>query len=148
MSNQDIINAAYLYLDGISLRKIAEKLNFSHVTIHYNLTKTLKDLDYELWSNVNEKLYAKKIANSIDDENVIKRILIAYKLLIANNLTVKEIALSLNESEFTIYRDLTKRLSLLVQKYPDKFSIYMVNDVQRRLTEHSFDNLRKEGRHL
>ncbi len=142
MSYNDIINAAYLYLDGLSLREIATKLGFSHVTIKANLDKNLKDLNYELWCEVKEKKEEKLNSDTIDDVNVQKRILLASKLLLDYDKTVLEIAQELNSTEFTIYRDLTKRIVLLSNKYPNLISIDTVHLVKNKLNEHKLNNLK------
>ena len=65
------ITQANLYLEGKSLREIAEISGISHISVRYNLTKKLKEIDPAKYELVMEKINGNK-EKSIEDENVKK----------------------------------------------------------------------------
>ncbi len=140
MSTEEIVMAANLYLTGESFRSLAPIYKVSHVTIKNNFSNKLKDIDYDLWTQVMEAIENKKLEKSLDNPVVQKRILKAYQLLTEKDLTVVEIAKELNSTEFTIYRDLKNRLEALHKISSDVVTKEMLEKVQKILTTHSANN--------
>ncbi len=134
-----ILKQADLYLSGLSLREISKSSKQSHVTVRNNLTKRLKEVNIQKYYEVLDKIDSNKV-KSINDIVVIERVLKAYELLVNYDYNVKEIAEVLNSTEFTIYRDLTNRLVLLNNLYPDVISREMLERVALVLARHSMEN--------
>lgn len=135
-----VISQAKMYLGGgKSLREIAELTNQSHVTVKRNFDVRLKDYDLNLYLMVQEKLVENR-AETVEDEKISERVLAAYKLLVNENKTIIEIAEELGATEFIIYRDLTKRLSMMVKIAPQLVTVEMVENVKNVLRQHSLDN--------
>lgn len=145
MSDEELIQEkvkkqAEMYLSGLSLREIAANTEQSHVTIRRNLTVKLKDIDLKLYKQVMNKM-EENTPDSISKEEVVERVLAAYNKLILENKTVVEIADELDSTEFTIYRDLTKRLPALKAARPDLVDDKMLELTQEVLKRHSAINL-------
>ncbi len=134
-----ILKQADLYLSGLSLRDISKSSKQSHVTVRNNLTKRLKEVNIQKYYEVLDKIDSNKV-KSINDIVVVERVLKAYELLVNYDYNVKEIAEVLNSTEFTIYRDLTNRLVLLNNLYPDVISREMLERVALVLARHSMEN--------
>lgn len=134
-----ILKQADLYLSGLSLREISKSSKQSHVTVRNNLTKRLKEVNTQKYYEVLDKIDSNKV-KSINDIVVVERVLKAYELLVNYDYNVKEIAEVLNSTEFTIYRDLTNRLVLLNNLYPDVISREMLERVALVLARHSMEN--------
>ena len=133
---QYIINQADMYLSGMSYRQIAKEVGQSHVTVRTNIIERLRKINLEKYYKVLEKVEENK-EKTVNDSEVRKRILTSYKLLTEENKTIIEIANILGTTEFTIYRDLTKRLKELNEIAPDIVQSEMVKRVERILKEHS-----------
>lgn len=97
-----------------------------------------------------ERNYIDKLSNkrdnaptSIENPEVLTRILHAYRLLIEEGRNLTEIAGILNTVEFTIFCDLTKRLPLLNKIKPNLVTEEMVNNVKTALNleEEQKDNV-------
>lgn len=71
-------------------------------------------------------------ANSIDDEETTKRVLINAKLMLENNLTVETLAEATNTSYWTIYRDLVVRLPKIDEE--------LYNAIKVRLKQNSAES--------
>lgn len=135
-----VLSQAKMYLGGgKSLREIAKLTNQSHVTVKRNFDVRLKDINLTLYLKVQEKL-ADNREDTVEDEKISARVLTAYNLLVNENKTIIEIAEELGSTEFTIYRDLTKRLVLMVKIAPQLVTIEMVDNVKNVLRQHSLDN--------
>lgn len=133
------INQANLYLEGKSLREIAEISGISHISVGYNLTKKLKEIDLAKYELVMEKINGNK-EKSVEDENVRKRVLEAYQLLVTKNYTITEIAAKLSTTESIICRDLTYRLRQLNKIAPEIVTDEMVRKSLETLKNHSLVN--------
>lgn len=133
------ITQANLYLEGKSLREIAEISGISHISVGYNLTKKLKEIDLAKYELVMEKINGNK-EKSIEDENVRKRVLEAYQLLVTKNYTTSEIAAKLSTTESIICRDLTYRLKQLNKIAPEIVTDEMVRKSLETLKNHSLVN--------
>jgi len=135
--------AKYFVLTGKSTRQLADIFKVSNATIHYTLTNQLEKLceqdknkeHDELYAAVKEVLDKNKNNQSIEDSNVKKRTLTAARLLI-NGMTIEQVALDLNSSFYTIYRDLTVRLP----KIKD-VDITIVEAVKKVMSKNSDSNL-------
>lgn len=135
-----VLSQAKMYLGGgKSLREIAKLTNQSHVTVKRNFDVRLKDINLTLYLKVQEKL-ADNREDTVEDEKISARVLTAYNLFVNENKTIIEIAEELGSTEFTIYRDLTKRLVLMVKIAPQLVTIEMVDNVKNVLRQHSLDN--------
>ena len=140
---QYIINQADMYLSGMSYRQIAKEVGQSHVTVRTNIIERLRKIDLEKYYKVLEKV-EENTEKTVNDSEVRKQILTSYKLLTEENKTIIEIANILGTTEFTIYRDLTKRLKELNEIAPDIVQSEMVKRVERILKEpshHGYFNL-------
>lgn len=137
-----ILKQANMYLNGMSFREISKEVGISHVTVRNNVTKKIEDISPEIYQKVMEKV-AENSNTTIKDEMCRKRILEAYKLLTEENKTVAEIADALNTTEFTIYRDLTKRLKMLSEAAPQIVTKEMLTTAASTLQKHSSDNIIK-----
>ena len=135
------IEIANMYLDGMSTRRIADRLGgISHVTIHYHLVNKLKHYNPALAEEVKIQMKA-RIPKSIDEEEVQKRIFESFDLLINSDWTLDQIAAVMGVTINTTERDLTSRLDLFHRKYPEKVSEQMVMMASSRLTNHARRNL-------
>ncbi len=135
-----LINQANMYLNGMSFREIAREVGQSHVTIRDNITNKLKNMDPSLHS----KVQAKVVENSektIKDSEVRNRVLASYKLLVEENKTVAQIADALDVSENVTYRDLTSRLDMLHDAYPELVTSSMLRQTRIVLQKHSLSNI-------
>ncbi len=58
-----VIRIAYLMLEGKrTVREVAKMIGYSKSTVHHDITTRLKDLDYDLYTEVKDLLeYNKKI---------------------------------------------------------------------------------------
>ena len=135
-----LLNQADMYLSGMSYRQIAKVVGQSYVTVRDNITVKIKNIAPKKYEEVMKKIEENK-EKSIDDALVRERILEAYRLLVAENKTVIEIADILGTTEFTIYRDLTKRLKELNSIAPEIVSDEMLTKVASTLKKHSSDNI-------
>lgn len=133
------ITQANLYLEGKSLREIAEISGISHISVGYNLTKKLKEIDPAKYELVMKKINGNK-EKSVEDENVRKRVLEAYQLLVTKNYTISEIATKLSTTESIICRDLTYRLKQLNKIAPEIVTDEMVRKSLETLKNHSLVN--------
>ena len=113
-----LINQANMYLDGMSFREIAKEVGQSHVTVRDNITNKIKDVAPDVYWKVQEKIEANS-EKTIKDSDVRNRVLASYKLLVEENKTITEIATFLETTENVIYRDLTSRLGMLHEEYPE-----------------------------
>ena len=139
-----LVNIANMYLDGYSLREIAKKVNLSHVTIHKYLREKLVQYDPLLASEVMEEM-SKNTPKSIYNEEVTKRVLESYFMLVNDGKTLAEIAMAKNVSIMVTTRDLTKRLLMLHQIAPSVVTKQMVSRAAEVLSEHSLENLKLGG---
>ncbi len=135
-----LLNQADMYLSGMSYRQIAKVVGQSYVTVRNNITVKIKNIAPKKYEEVMKKIEENK-EKSIDDALVRERILEAYRLLVAENKTVIEIVDILGTTEFTIYRDLTKRLKELNSIAPEIVSDEMLTKVASTLKKHSSDNI-------
>lgn len=134
-----LLQAKLYYYEGKSLREIAELTGQSHVTVKRNFDVRLKDYSFDLYDKIQEKLLENQ-PDSIEDENVCKRILTAYHLLVAEDKTIDEIASILNSTYFIIYRDLTKRLQMINKISPKLVTEEMLANVELTFKRHSNEN--------
>ena len=86
-----------------------------------------------------EKINGNK-EKSVEDENVRKRVLEAYQLLVTKNYTISEIATKLSTTESIICRDLTYRLKQLNKIAPEIVTDEMVRKSLETLKNHSLVN--------
>ena len=135
----NIINIANHFLESeLSLRVFAKKYcDFSYVTLREKLLTVLPNANQDLYSKVITHLENRKSKNIKDDLEAKRRVLKATNLLLNDNFTVTEIALKLETTEMSIYRDLTRRLLELEEVSED-----IKKQVLLRLEEHSLQNLR------
>lgn len=139
MNDNVVVDIAYLYLSGMSLRNVAKHYNVSHITIRKKLLKKLPLIDRYLYSQVMDVMN-KNNSHIVKDEEVQKRILRSYSKLVEEDKTVKDIAKEENTSYFTIYRDLTTRLpkmSNIDKKTLEKMHTLVLNTLKK----HSASNL-------
>lgn len=135
-----VLRQAQMYLGGgKSLREIAKETGQSHVTVRRNLLVKLKEYNLALALEAEEKLDSNK-EKTVNDEEISKRVLAAYDLLVNKNMAINEIAESLGSTEFTIYRDLKKRLPMILKISPKLVTQEMVDNVEKTLAQHSIDN--------
>ncbi len=135
-----LLKQADMYLSGMSFRQISKEVGQSHVTVRDNITSKIKNIDPNKYDEVIKKIFDNS-EKTIKDDEVRERILEAYKLLTEENMTVVEIANSLKTTEFTIYRDLTKRLKMLNEAAPQVVTFEMVTKAAAALQKHQLDNL-------
>lgn len=135
-----ILRQANMYLDGLSLREIAFVNQTSHVTVHNNITNRLKYIDKNLYNEV-MTMIKENTPKSIEDKQVVARILRGIHSLLNDDKTIIEIANDENTNEFVIYRDLTRRLKWLHEKNPELISKDIILKVNDTLKKHSMDNL-------
>ena len=135
-----LINQANMYLDGMSFREIAKEVEQSHVTVRDNITNKIKDIAPDVYRKVQEKIES-NTEKTIKDSDVRNRVLVAYKLLTEENKTIGEIACLLDTTENVIYRDLTTRLGLLHEEYPELVTSVMLEKTKIVLQKHSLNNL-------
>ena len=131
-----LLKQADMYLSGMSYRQIAKVVGQSYVTVRDNITVKIRYIAPKKYEEVMKKIEENK-EKSIDDALVRERILEAYRLLITENKTVIEIADILGATEFTIYRDLTKRLKELNNIAPEIVTEEMLRKVGIFFKEHS-----------
>ena len=131
-----LLKQADMYLSGMSYRQIAKEVGQSYVTVRDNITTKMKSFDSDKYDEVLKKIDDNK-EKTVDDSAVRERILEAYRLLVAENKTVIEIADILGATEFTIYRDLTKRLKELNNIAPEIVTEEMLRKVGIFFKEHS-----------
>ncbi len=129
----------YIWGGGKSLREIAALTGQSHVTVKRNFDVRLKVYSLSLYYDVQEKLVQNQ-PETIEDEKVSERVLLAYDLLVNQDKMVIEIAEELNTNEFIIYRDLTKRLPMIHQISPQLVSEEMLKNVELTFKRHSNEN--------
>lgn len=137
---EELLNQANLYLQGYSYRDIAKIYGVSHITIRNNLIKRLKEIDLRLYYEVLDKISLNTEKN-ITDENVRRRVLESYKLLVLSDLEVREIASIMQVEEFVTYRDLTKRLNDLHNFAPNIVTDEMLEKARFTLRRHALDNI-------
>lgn len=135
-----LINQANMYLKGMSFREIAKKVGQSHVTVRDNLTNKLKNMDPSLHSKVQAKV-AENSEKTIKDSEVRNRVLASYKLLVEENKTIAQIANALDVTENVTYRDLTSRLTMLHEAYPEFVTSDMLTQTKIVLQKHSLSNI-------
>ncbi len=137
-----LINQANMYLDGMSFREIAKEVGQSHVTVRDNITNKIRDVAPDVYRKVQEKIEANS-EKTIKDSEVRNRVLASYKLLVEENKTISEIATLLETTENVIYRDLTSRLGMLHEEYPELVTSTMLEKTKIVLQKHSLDCLAK-----
>lgn len=142
---QFLLKQADMYLSGMSYRQIAKEVGQSYVTVRDNITTKMKSFDSDKYDEVLKKIDDNK-EKTVDDSAVRERILEAYKLLTEEDKTIAEIASALKTTEFTIYRDLTKRLKSLNEKAPEIITDSMMTRVVEVLKRHSMDNLAEKSK--
>ncbi len=134
-----MVGKYFIENEGMSTRQAANyfSANFfpiSNATIHDYLQK------YKiLVANNSEKIQAMMESNkpqTIKDEKVVNRILIAAQKFLTENKTVDQIAQDLNESSWTIYRDLTSRLKII--------NVEIYNQISQEMERRSLENLEKK----
>lgn len=103
--------ADYIIENQTSTRKTAEHFKISNYTVSEYMKNRLKNLDITRYKKVRQILTSNK-PKTINDEEIENRVLKVLELL-KSGFTVKEIAHSLGETEFTIYRDISNRLKKL-----------------------------------
>lgn len=103
--------ADYITENKTSTRKTAQHFNISNYTVSEYMNNRLKSLDGLKYKKVQQVLKGNK-PKTIDDKEIENRVLKVLELL-KSGFTVKEIASSLGETEFTIYRDISNRLKKL-----------------------------------
>ena len=139
---QKVINAAYDYLtEGASYRKVAPLYDVSYFTIKSWFDKYLSQIDSRLYAEV-KKMAESRTEKTVDDPEVRERVAKAVALIVQRNLTVKEIASELGESEWTVYLDLVRRLPKI-----SELSSEYYDAVKATLSNHSMINspyLKKE----
>ncbi len=135
-----LINQANMYLRGMSFREIAKEVGQSHVTVRDNLTNKLKNMDPSLHSKVQAKV-AENSEKTIKDSEVRNRVLASYKLLVEENKTIAQIADALDVTENVTYRDLTSRLEMLHEAYPELVTSSMLRQTKIVLQKHSLSNI-------
>lgn len=141
MKDNVIIDIAYKYLSGMSLRDISKEFNTSHITIRKKLKNKLPLIDRYLYQEVMDMMN-KKIS-SLKDEEIQKRILRSYSKLVDENKLVEQIANEENTSYFTTYRDLTVRLKRM-NHIIDEQTLEKMNElVLNTLKKHSAINLKR-----
>lgn len=143
-SNDDekelVLRQTKMYLEGgKSLREIAKETGQSHVTVRRNLLVKLKEYNRALALEAVEKLES-NTEKTVNDEEISKRVLEAYDLLVNKNMTIVQIAEALGSTEFTIYRDLKRRLPMMMKLFPKIVKQEMVDNVEKILAQHSIDN--------
>lgn len=135
-----VLRQTKMYLeDGKSLREIAKETGQSHVTVRRNLLVKLKEYNRALALEAVEKLES-NTEKTVNDEEISKRVLEAYDLLVNKNMTMVQIAEALGSTEFTIYRDLKRRLPMMMKIFPKIVKQEMVDNVEKILAQHSIDN--------
>lgn len=140
MNKDLIINIANFYLEGLTMRQIAQKLNLSVWQIQKILKQELKNIDELKYQKVIHKINGKKkLLNK--NEAIQKRVLKAYQLLIYHHKKVSEIASLLNVSYDIVYYDLKKRLPQLSTIVPDIITSEMIAKVNNQLKNNYLNNL-------
>ena len=135
------IKIASMYLNGLSLREIASRVNMSHITVRRYLKEKLPMFDRILASEVKEVM-ENNIPKSIHDELVNKRVLESYFMLVNEGKTINEIAKEKGVSLMVTTRDLTKRLVMLHGIAPEVVTDEMLNKAAKVLNNHSLENLK------
>ena len=130
-----------MYLNGLSLRQIANEVGLSHVTIRKILTHELEKYDKSLFLKVSDTL-KNSGSKSIKNPEVLKRVLRAYYSLINDNKTYLQIANDEHVSKFVIQRDLTDRLVKLNKIAPEIITYQMLKKANEVLNLHSLNNLK------
>ena len=135
------IKIANMYLQGLSLREIANRVNLSHITVRRYLKEKLAMYNRGLAARVNEKMDS-NIPKSIRDELVSKRVLESYFMLVNEGKTINEIAIAKGVSLMVTTRDLTKRLVMLHEIAPEVVTKEMLEKAAEVLSTHSLENLK------
>ena len=135
-----IESIAQMYLNGMSLRNIAAEVGLSHITVRKLLLEDLYYYNVGLYEDVYNMMQSNK-PKTINDKEVVDRIVRSYYHLIKDNMTIEEIASEEKVGSFVIYRDLTTRLFRLNKIMPDIVTNEMVKNVGEILKKHSMDNL-------
>ncbi len=140
MNKDVVISIANLYLEGLTMRQIAKKLNLSVWQVQKLLKQELKNIDDNKYLKVINKINGKKrLINK--DEAIQKRVLTSYQLLIYHHKKVSEIASLLNVSYDIVYYDLKKRLPKLSTIVPDIITSEMIEKVNKQLQQNYLNNL-------
>ena len=142
INSQAIVKIAKHFLEsGLSLRKFCDAYgSFSYITLREKFLTVLPFVNKEVALLVQEKLEKKRPKKVEEDKEAQERVLKAISLLLEQDMTISQIALELNSTEMTIYRDLTVRLKQL------PISNEIKKEVLMRLREHSLNNLIPKGR--
>ena len=142
INSQTIVKIAQHFIDSdLSLRKFCEAYGkFSYITLREKFLTFLPLVNKEIALVVQEKLEMKRPKKIEEDLKAQERIAKAISLLLDQDMTVLQIALELNSTEMTIYRDLTVRINQL------PISNEIKKEVLSHLREHSLNNLISKGR--
>lgn len=133
-----VLDQAKLYLEGHSLREVAQMTNQSATTVRRNFLVKLSE-DESLYKQVLQKMQENQPL-SIKNPEITKRVLNACHLLLDQNMTVAEIAKALNATQMEIYRDLTKRIYDYHEIDPDAITEEMLDSISITLKNHSKNN--------
>ncbi len=134
----DYKHVSSLYLEGLSLRHIGEKLSVSHITVR-NILNSIEFIDPSLFILIRNKMEENK-PDSLEKPEVLKRVLVVLDLFLNYDMTVIEIANKLNSTEFIIYRDLTARLPHINEYTDQKVTNEVFESVLNKLKIHSMNN--------
>ena len=142
INSQAIVRVAKHFLESdLSLRKFCAAYgNFSYITLREKFLTVLPFVNKEVALQVQERLEKKRPKKVEEDMEARERVAKAISLLLDQDMTVSQIALELNSTEMTIYRDLTVRINQL------PISNEIKKEVLMHLREHSLNNLISKGR--
>lgn len=134
-----MVGEYFLANNGMSTRQAAKyfSANFfsiSNATIHDYLQKykIMVEKDAEKIQNMMDN----NKPETISDEKIKKRVLNATRKFMEENKTIEQVAQELNESFWTVYRDLTDRLQYL------DVTLYM--QISEEMEKRSLENLTKK----
>lgn len=141
-----INDVAELMLSGMSIRECASyltenKYKISYVTVSDYIDR-LKYVDKNKYNKIQEMLNSRNSQLNHKSEEVRKRVKNVI-LLIKNGCTIEQIAEQLNETPFTIYRDIRNRLVTLTNDDLEMLDITL-DDINNILKQNSLDNLKKK----
>ncbi len=126
-----------------SLRDLAKIFGISHISIRNKLL-ALKNIDFSLYCDVVDEMERRQ-PESLKKEHVQKRVLKAISLFLKGDMTVIQIAETLDTTEFVIYRDLTVRAPQINDYLTDiKIEENILIEITEILAKHSKDNLVKK----
>lgn len=127
----------YAIKTGASTREIAEYFssnyfNISNATVHDYLQRY--KLKYHNKTSAIENVINNNTVKTVKDENISRRVLKVYEL-IKNGFLLEEIAKGLNESYWTIYRDIDRLKQIDEDKY---------NEIKIIFEERKENNIRRK----